>query len=106
MWSASTCGIRMCRSGYGSVISQVLVSPWMHQVHHSRETRHLDMNMGFIFSFWDRLFGTLYVPKKDEPDLRSASPPASTCTSTACSRCTSGPSPISRRRWLKPAKTA
>jgi sterol desaturase/sphingolipid hydroxylase (fatty acid hydroxylase superfamily) len=52
--------------GYGPVISQVFVSPWMHQVHHSRETRHLDKNMGFIFSFWDRMFGTLYVPKNGE----------------------------------------
>jgi sterol desaturase/sphingolipid hydroxylase (fatty acid hydroxylase superfamily) len=52
---------------YGSLLSQIFVSPWMHQVHHSRETRHLDRNMGFIFSFWDRLFGTLYVPNRDEP---------------------------------------
>jgi sterol desaturase/sphingolipid hydroxylase (fatty acid hydroxylase superfamily) len=52
--------------GYGPVISQVFVSPWMHQVHHSRETRHFDKNMGFIFSFWDRMFGTLYVPKQGE----------------------------------------
>jgi sterol desaturase/sphingolipid hydroxylase (fatty acid hydroxylase superfamily) len=36
---------------YGSLLSQIFVSPWMHQVHHSRETRHLDRNMGFIFSF-------------------------------------------------------
>jgi sterol desaturase/sphingolipid hydroxylase (fatty acid hydroxylase superfamily) len=52
--------------GYGPVVSQVLVSPWMHQVHHSREARHFDKNMGFTFSFWDRLFGTLYVPKRGE----------------------------------------
>jgi sterol desaturase/sphingolipid hydroxylase (fatty acid hydroxylase superfamily) len=52
--------------GYGPVVSQVFVSPWMHQVHHSRETRHFDKNMGFIFSFWDRMFGTLYVPKPGE----------------------------------------
>ncbi len=52
--------------GYGPVVSQVFVSPWMHQVHHSRETRHFDKNMGFIFSFWDRMFGTLYVPKQGE----------------------------------------
>jgi sterol desaturase/sphingolipid hydroxylase (fatty acid hydroxylase superfamily) len=38
----------------------------MHQVHHSLEHRHWDKNMGFVFSLWDRLFGTLYVPKSDE----------------------------------------
>jgi sterol desaturase/sphingolipid hydroxylase (fatty acid hydroxylase superfamily) len=52
--------------GYGPIVSQVFVSPWMHQVHHSREARHFDKNMGFIFSFWDRMFGTLYVPKQGE----------------------------------------
>jgi sterol desaturase/sphingolipid hydroxylase (fatty acid hydroxylase superfamily) len=52
--------------GYGRIVSQVFVSPWMHQLHHSRETPHLDKNMGFIFSFWDRLFGTLYIPHSGE----------------------------------------
>jgi sterol desaturase/sphingolipid hydroxylase (fatty acid hydroxylase superfamily) len=52
--------------GYGRIVSQVFVSPWMHQLHHSRETPHLDKNMGFIFSFWDRMFGTLYVPRRGE----------------------------------------
>jgi sterol desaturase/sphingolipid hydroxylase (fatty acid hydroxylase superfamily) len=52
--------------GYGAAISRVLVSPWMHQVHHSSEARHLDRNMGFIFSFWDRMFGTLYIPQRGE----------------------------------------
>jgi sterol desaturase/sphingolipid hydroxylase (fatty acid hydroxylase superfamily) len=52
--------------GYGKWLSQVFVSPWMHQVHHSRETRHFDKNMGFIFSFWDRMFGTLHVPERGE----------------------------------------
>lgn len=52
--------------GFGPAASQIFVSPWMHQVHHSREAAHLDKNMGFIFAFWDRLFGTLYVPRKNE----------------------------------------
>jgi len=52
--------------GYGPIVSQVFVSPWMHQVHHSREERHFDKNMGFIFSFWDRMFGTLHIPAKGE----------------------------------------
>jgi sterol desaturase/sphingolipid hydroxylase (fatty acid hydroxylase superfamily) len=52
--------------GYGRIVSQVFVSPWMHQLHHSRETPHLDKNMGFIFSFWDRMFGTLYIPHRGE----------------------------------------
>jgi sterol desaturase/sphingolipid hydroxylase (fatty acid hydroxylase superfamily) len=51
--------------GYGP-LSYIFVSPWMHQVHHSRETRHIDKNLGFIFGFWDWMFGTLYVPRRGE----------------------------------------
>ena len=51
---------------YPRSISHLFVSPWMHQVHHSCETRHIDKNMGFIFAFWDWAFGTLYVPKRGE----------------------------------------
>jgi sterol desaturase/sphingolipid hydroxylase (fatty acid hydroxylase superfamily) len=47
---------------YPTWLSRYLVSPAMHQIHHSRETRHLDKNLGVIFSWWDRLFGTLYLP--------------------------------------------
>lgn len=51
---------------YPRSVSYLLVSPWMHQVHHSMETRHLDKNMGFIFSLWDWMFGTLYIPARGE----------------------------------------
>ena len=51
---------------YPRSLSHILVSPWMHQVHHSQEKRHLDKNMGFIFAFWDWMFGTLYVPARGE----------------------------------------
>ncbi|HBP18526.1 MAG TPA: hypothetical protein DEA08_12175, partial [Planctomycetes bacterium] len=37
---------------------RLLVSPAMHQIHHSRRREHWDKNMGFVFSFWDRLAGT------------------------------------------------
>jgi sterol desaturase/sphingolipid hydroxylase (fatty acid hydroxylase superfamily) len=91
--------------GYGPVVSQVFVSPWMHQVHHSREAQHFDRNMGFIFSFWDRMFGTLYVPKPGEQfalglgdgeHVRFHSLPALYFR------------PIANllRRWVKPARTA
>jgi sterol desaturase/sphingolipid hydroxylase (fatty acid hydroxylase superfamily) len=91
--------------GYGGFISQVFVSPWMHQVHHSRETRHLDKNMGFIFSFWDRMFGTLHVPVQGETfDLG--------LTDGEHARFHSVPAlyfrPIANllRRWFKPARPA
>ena len=39
-------------------LSYVIVTPRMHGVHHSVETRELDSNWSVVFSFWDRLHGT------------------------------------------------
>lgn len=52
--------------GYGPRLSRLLISPAMHQIHHSVAERHWDKNMGFMFSWWDRLAGTLYVPERRE----------------------------------------
>jgi sterol desaturase/sphingolipid hydroxylase (fatty acid hydroxylase superfamily) len=53
------------RMGFGK-LSGYLISPFMHQLHHSAQHRHFDKNFGFIFSFWDRMCGTLYIPARDE----------------------------------------
>lgn len=42
------------------VLRFVLVTPQFHRIHHSIEPEHRDKNFGVIFSFWDRLFGTLH----------------------------------------------
>ena len=54
---------------YGWTLSHVFYSPAMHQIHHSTADRHIDKNFGLIFSFWDYLGGTLYVPREKE-DLK------------------------------------
>lgn len=51
---------------YGVPVSYLLISPAMHQLHHSAEGRHLDRNFGHYLSLWDWLAGTLYVPKEKE----------------------------------------
>lgn len=51
---------------YPKWVSYVFVSPAQHQIHHSSDPKHFDKNMGLIFSFWDNLFGTLYIPKAYE----------------------------------------
>lgn len=51
---------------YGWRLSHVFFSPAMHQIHHSYADRHIDKNLGFVFSFWDYLAGTLYVPRGHE----------------------------------------
>ncbi len=47
-------------------LNNVVLCPHWHQLHHSVDPRHYDKNFGLLFSFWDRLFGTLCVPKPDE----------------------------------------
>lgn len=51
---------------FGPRIERYLVSPAMHQIHHSCEARHLDRNMGYHLSIWDRMFGTVYIPQGHE----------------------------------------
>jgi len=43
----------------------VVVTPDMHRVHHSTDMKEANMNFGFNFPWWDRLFGTY----KAQPDL-------------------------------------
>jgi sterol desaturase/sphingolipid hydroxylase (fatty acid hydroxylase superfamily) len=47
-------------------LNNVVLCPHWHQLHHSVDPRHYDKNFGLLFSFWDRLFGTLCVPERDE----------------------------------------
>jgi sterol desaturase/sphingolipid hydroxylase (fatty acid hydroxylase superfamily) len=47
-------------------LNNLILCPHWHQLHHSTDPRHYDKNFGLLFSFWDRLFGTLCVPRPDE----------------------------------------
>lgn len=51
---------------FGPKLSHILSSPAMHQIHHSVDERHRDKNFSVVFSFWDRLFNTLSIPKEKE----------------------------------------
>jgi len=51
---------------YGRKLNHVFISPALHQIHHSKDPRHFDRNMGNVFAIWDWLFGTLYVPAQRE----------------------------------------
>lgn len=51
---------------FGPVLNLWLISPAHHQLHHSREARHFGKNRGFALAVWDRMFGTLYVPREEE----------------------------------------
>ncbi|MGE0224545.1 MAG: sterol desaturase family protein [Acetobacteraceae bacterium] len=51
---------------YGRWLDAILLSPHYHQLHHSNAPQHWDRNYGLTLSVWDRLFGTLVVPKPNE----------------------------------------
>jgi sterol desaturase/sphingolipid hydroxylase (fatty acid hydroxylase superfamily) len=51
--------------GFGP-LDYVIISPLMHQAHHSSAEIHWDKNFGTNLSIFDWLFGTAYRPAKDE----------------------------------------
>ncbi len=44
-----------------NVLRQIIVTPWMHWVHHSQIREESNMNYGTIFSWWDRIARTFKV---------------------------------------------
>jgi len=51
---------------YGRHLEHIFMSPAQHQIHHSRDPKHLDKNLGVFFSLWDWMFGTLCVTDREE----------------------------------------
>lgn len=47
---------------YFSFLEKWLISPYMHQIHHS--TKHFDRNYGGYLAIWDRLFNSLTLSKE------------------------------------------
>lgn len=52
-------------SAIDSALRLAIVTPDMHRIHHSTDVREFNMNYGFNFPWWDRMFGTY----KAQPDL-------------------------------------
>jgi sterol desaturase/sphingolipid hydroxylase (fatty acid hydroxylase superfamily) len=47
-------------------IEYIFVTPSHHRVHHASNIPYLDRNMGMVFIFWDRLFGTFTEEMPEE----------------------------------------
>jgi len=45
----------------------IIATPVFHRWHHSRDRAAWDKNFAGLFSFWDRIFGTYYMPKDRLP---------------------------------------
>lgn len=46
---------------FGPRIEKWIISPAMHQIHHSDKVEHFDRNYGGSLALWDRLAGSLYL---------------------------------------------
>jgi sterol desaturase/sphingolipid hydroxylase (fatty acid hydroxylase superfamily) len=57
-----------------------VISPYMHQIHHSSDPRHFDKNFGTCLSLWDRIVGSWLAPASSE-SLRFGVTPALTSQS-------------------------
>lgn len=53
--------------GFEKALNKFIVTPRMHGIHHSVERSETDSNYSVIFSFWDRIHGSvnLNIPQKD-----------------------------------------
>ena len=61
--------IRMPRI-LANILKLFIVTPDMHRIHHSVIPREFGSNFGFIFSWWDRLFGTYRAePEKGQEEM-------------------------------------
>lgn len=51
---------------WGKTLEHLFISPAQHQIHHSLAARHFNKNYGEVLAIWDWMFGTLYIPEKEE----------------------------------------
>jgi sterol desaturase/sphingolipid hydroxylase (fatty acid hydroxylase superfamily) len=51
------------RIRFRGILRYVLVSPFLHQWHHAKDPAAMGKNVGVVFAWNDRLFGTIYDPE-------------------------------------------
>lgn len=59
-------------------LEQVIVTPSHHRVHHALNPEYLDKNLGQIFIFWDKWFGTFQAELDHVPPVYGITRPAAT----------------------------
>lgn len=55
-------------------LGRIIITPYLHRVHHSTQRNEHDRNYGAVLSIWDRLFGTLAELKPAEIGIQGSSP--------------------------------
>ena len=59
-------------------LEYIIITPSQHRVHHAINPEYIDKNLGQIFSFWDRMFGTFQEELADVPPQYGVLKPANT----------------------------
>jgi alkylglycerol monooxygenase len=59
-------------------LEKIIVTPSHHRVHHAINKEYVDKNLGQIFIFWDKLFGTFQQELKEVPPVYGITRPAQT----------------------------
>ena len=59
-------------------LEYLIITPSQHRVHHAINPEYLDKNLGQIFPFWDRLFGTFQEELDHVPPVYGVTRPVST----------------------------
>jgi len=59
-------------------LEHIIVTPSHHRVHHAINPEYMDKNLGQIFIFWDKLFGTYQKELPDEPPVYGVKRPPRT----------------------------
>lgn len=59
-------------------LEYVIITPSQHRVHHAINPEYLDKNLGQIFPWWDRMFGTFQEELDDVEPVYGITRPAST----------------------------
>ncbi|MCB0715624.1 MAG: sterol desaturase family protein [Chitinophagaceae bacterium] len=59
-------------------LEKIIVTPSHHRVHHAINKEYLDKNLGQIFIFWDKLFGTYQEELKEKPPVYGITRPVKT----------------------------
>jgi len=59
-------------------LEKIIVTPSHHRVHHAMNKEYMDKNLGQIFIFWDKMFGTFQEELDDVPPVYGITRPAKT----------------------------
>ncbi len=59
-------------------LEYIFITPSQHRVHHAINPEYLDKNLGQIFTWWDRIFGTFQEEMDDVPCVYGTKKPAAT----------------------------